>query len=115
MTLTLTGTVENLEDVEALKRIIYLFQEAQTDQMNSLYWSAYPILIAWENHVSGSFELSESGKAESLAEMVEAVNYILSRGLKYPRDEEEGTDFTPSYELEEAVDGKLRKFTIKEP
>ncbi len=89
MTLTLTGIVENLEDVEALKRIIYLFQKTETKQMQSLFWSAYPILIAWENHVTGLFLLDEKGKVKSLAEMVEAVNFILAQGLKYPRDEEE--------------------------
>jgi len=87
MVLKITGTVETLEDVEALMRIIRLFQESETEQMHSLYWSAYPVLIAWENHVSGSFKLSEAEKAKSLAGMVEEVNWVLAEGLNYPREE----------------------------
>jgi len=88
MTLKITGTAETLEDVEALNAAIRLCQESSDIRMQSLFWSAYPILIAWEHHVTGLYKLSEEEKTKSLANMIEEVNYILSTGIMCPWNEE---------------------------
>ena len=83
MTLTITGTVEAIEDVVFLKSIIRGFKD--NPKTNDLFWQGYPILIAWEDHVTGLYRLDEEAKKESLREMIDMVNRILSDGLKHPR------------------------------
>ena len=85
MTLTITGSVETLKDVEFLKGIIEGFQS--NPRTNTLYWQGYSVLIAWENYVTGLSERSIQGKQESHEEMIKVVNLIMNTGLTIPRVE----------------------------